>query len=400
MLDADQIARQAKIPLELATQLLAGMSKNELTAWIQAEGLYGEANEVRRMNIIGGLRGLGYDVTGGRKGRNQPYQIVGWNEKVSSPGIDAWSQEDRETYNWVHSLDEIQTPFDISTMINQLGLEDRQQRHENSALQIWSYEMSGNQAFRYQDADGNEGLIIQKFREKPVFRIIPISLPASSIVPLVEKLGRISYRPITIINTRPSDLPIFKSELGGRINKSEQAIYNVSDIASFKGRSPKSIKNIKRLGDRCVVQGVEWIEDYHLENVISAWRAIVEARQRQLSIVRDYRAIHARLSSKITTVGVRHYHPVSFQILDWMPGTSMAAQIVEKALNFRSQLEGEPGTSDFSLWRTCQILESLGIEEINAGMIEGGTKGLEEHKRRLMIRSIISTSFTAEKYHR
>jgi hypothetical protein len=399
-LDSKYISSRSKLPIDLITLLLSGLTKSELADWISStEGLKGEANEVRRMNIIGSLRGLGYQVTGGRKGRSQPYQIIGWTEKKDTPGVEAWSLEDRATLATVHQWSEILTPDDIRQLIDTLDKSDLSERHENSILQVWSYELANNRGFIYR-GDTGSGIVIQKNIEKPSFKVIPLSLSLSDVVHLVQMLGPISYQPVVVLNTSFNENQYLKANLGGRIEKAQEAIYDVRKIATFDGRSHKSVKNVTRLGKTLRVESVEWIDDYLLENVISSWRSIADAKQRQLSITRDYRAIHARLPSKITTVGIRNGRVASFQILDWMPGTSMVAQIVEKSLNFRTQPGGESGTSDFSLWRTCQILDELDVTEINAGRMSGGTKGLEDHKLRLLSRVVVATNFIAETYKR
>lgn len=398
MLDPNVIAKRSKLPIDLINLLMEGLSKSQLQEWItQTYGLIGDPNDIRRMNIIGTLRGLGYQVTGGKKGRMTPYQIVGWVEKEDTPGVEAWSIEDRAALEEIHRLPEI---TDIHQIEEMLSLVQPSDRHEHSALQIWSYELANNRAFEVEDDLGNKGIVIQKNVEKPVFRIIPFTLSDHGIVALVNLLGKISYQPIKIINTSSELNKMCKIHLGGRVETANEAVYDVHKIASFDGRSSKSIKNVTRLGRDLTVKRVDWVENYLLENVITSWRSVVEARQRQLSITRDYRAISAQCASKIVTLGIRHDRPACFQILDWMPGTKMVAQIVEKSLNFRSQPGGESGTSDFSLWRTCEILENLGVEEINAGHMGGGTKGLEEHKRRLLSRVVVSTTFVAESHRR
>lgn len=340
---------------------------------------------VARLNLVGGLRGLGYLVSGGRGGGGPFYKIYGWQQPPEPATTASWTPETQAKLAEIRNLPRITDAQEDWFYLHTYPRGD--DTHENSWLYFRTYEMGGrNEAFVYEGSRG-AAIVIQKFRDSPRFNILQLDCDPQSLAKLAVNLGEVSCAPVKIVNPRSTDLRGLARYLPrGRQVKYTQAIYDVTEIADTPETfwRHKTIRNMKSaLSDTEFIA----IEDGAVElqtTVINEWRKVNEPKQRQLAVRRDYIAAQVTSDKKIVVLGLRDRStPVSVNVFDRIIGRPVVSHIVEKALNYSAMPGGRSGTSDLGMWQSCIHLSKLGVRYINGGMIDGGTNGLAEHKKHL-----------------
>lgn len=393
VIDVDFVVARGKVPVEAARLLVEGASKSDLEALFEGGK---EEREVGRMNLVGGLRSVGFEILGGRKG-GDIYKIIGWSERPEQETIRNWSNDDLSTKHRVESSPVISKRIEPELRRHMSRVsEDRQILHENSVLQLLSYE-AGSGAFFTEFNDGRACVVVRKFKERPIWKIVNLDASPRSLLNLAQELGSISYKPVRIVNLDLEDAQLMRSELPqGQIETAKQAIVETREIVEMKGWSKTDRWNIRRNAQDTEIIVVKEGGEAIQHTVIDEWRKIVEKKQRQLSITRDYNATFWDLESKTTFLGFRSGLPVCLQIVDENVTTSpprIVSQLVEKSLNYRSQPGGRSGTADFNLWSACDWLWRSGVELFNLGHIAGGTEGLASHKMKVARHIVTLVSF-------
>lgn len=417
-LSIDYVVSQVQVPETVARALLDGVSQDKLEdLLVEAYGLVAGSPQVSitRMNTVGGLRAMGYEVNGGRKGRGQPYQIVGFKEKTYPPSADKWTGQARARLEWVHSLPRI--TLESESIVRQ-ALSNRTDRvHENSWLYIWCYELAKDQGFLYE-RDGQYCIVMQRFENYPRFRVFNLNMRPTMLLGVARAVAEASCRSVQILNVLDGTQAEYrKTNPGGSWGKRLEAVYDAYDIASdprkyFGKRGLEMIKSQDREMSYVVPETL--INCYpaamigYQEQIIAEWRRINEPKQRQLAITRDFVAVKTQSDRKIELVGMRNMirgltsvtpanprsEPACMHILDRSDSVpDMANQIVEKSLNYRDQLGGRPGTADWNLFKTCEFLTFGGVRWLNAGGVDGGGAGLPAHKAKFTDHQVTSYAY-------
>lgn len=397
------LVTKGKVDPGIAERLVeSGISKDDLEADLGGETK--EEKELRRMNFVGSLRALGFQVLGGRVGTRGHYQVIGWEEKKEAPGIPAWDEESKARIADIHKLSPV-TRSSWQDLYSHQGTKQSEERrwlHENSAMEVLCYEVGGysSRGFFYDFPSGNRTVVVQKFRDRPVFKIVNLDATALELTHLAQYLGPVSYKPVQIVNIDQGMTVLLKQAFPkGYAEKHAEAICETKKLAfddelwNSRGRGSKA----KVAGRTTEIYRVE-DADALQQTVIEEWRKEGEKRQRQLSIVRDYEAVLCKAPTKITFLGIRDGVPVSLHIVDRLVGleSEVVGQVVEKSLNYRTQQGGRPGTSDFNLRETSRLLYELGIEWLNLGHIDGGTQGLADRKRALLSEVVYLWNFRTD----
>lgn len=392
MIDAYFIANKAKIPIDVAQALLEGVDRDGLSALLGSDGAIGAVVEKRRMNLVGSLRNIGFDVTGGRRGGNV-YRILSWEDPSSKPvrTIDDFDEEQQSIIAEVDSWDSFSSKqADVDRLFyslwGTLSLSLTHDRaHEKSLLQLLCYDVAKNKAFVV--SRGNcQGIVIQRFTRKPAFKLLPGTLSLDETVSIAKMLQKVSFRKVKVAYIPDKWIDEVK-ELGWSIETSQEAVLDIGRIASrpesWSGK--KGPKELRRFEKDTRLYQVDH-GDTLIEYVIEEWRKINEPKQRQLAIVRDYLSFLITIPSTLKFLSLREGLPVAFMILDAVCGPeadSTVAQVTEKSLNYRESSGGRSGTSDYNLWATCRALDTLGYRWLNTGHIHGSEQGLAERKIRL-----------------
>lgn len=392
MIDPHFIASKAKIGIDIAQALLDGVDRDGLSSLLGSDGAPAAVVGKRRMNLIGSLRSIGFDVTGGRRGGNV-YRILSYDDPSSKivTTIDSFNEEQRAI------LAEIDTwePFsskqaDVNrffySLWGALSLSPLNNRaHEKSLLQMLCYDVSKNRAF-IVSRGVRLGVVIQRFTQKPAFKLLPGTLSFEETVSIAEMLQKVSFRKVKVAYIPDEWVAGFK-DLGWAIETSQEAILDIKRFAnhpeSWAGK--KGPKELRRFEKDTRLYRVD-NGDTLIEQVIEEWRKINEPKQRQLAIVRDYLSFLITIPSSLKFLSLREGLPVAVMILDAVCGPeadSTVAQVTEKSLNYRESLGGRSGTSDYNLWATCRALDTLGYRWLNTGHIHGSEQGLAERKTRL-----------------
>lgn len=370
--------------------LLSGIDRESLDIYMA--GSSREEREIARMNLVGTLRSLGFTITGGRGG-GRIYRIWRWEEPKPKTTVAEWSDEDRESLAQVQSdpvelLDFAYAGLKIRDSID-AGIADAES-HESGPLELFSYELGASSTQGFW-TEGRRGIVIQRFVNRPVFRIRPFTMSDDEIVDLAQRLSKLSVRPIQIIDVNKATarrlleaFPIRPS-----VTKNRQSILSTQKAVDFSSSVfNKRAQSMIRKNDR-ETTFVRLLSGGEAAcQVIDEWRVAAESKQRQLSITRDYVAAEID-APKFLFLGLRNDIPVSLHILEQLTPT-MCSQIVEKSLNYRGVLGGQPGTTDWNLFATSRALLEMGILEINMGHIFGGTFGLAEHKLKIQSREVES----------
>lgn len=397
---------------QIAISLLSdqGLSKEQFHQMLRE--IRPNANEstidLLRMNTVGGLRSYGFLIQGGRKGRTLPYRIIGFQEPAVKETTDNWSPEDRFTYDsWISCRPE----FDPNTteawlelaltstleMDYTSGMPGRpvecnpvlpsmSKWFENSYGNLSSYKIQERVVLIEGSIFPGRAVIVQKNRTRPKFTIINYGMQFHEIFQMATDLGRISYGNVIIENVAPEELPMYREAFRNRGDMpNPEAMYDCAKMVwdpstKFGSRAASYVRKYDR---ECV-----WIETEQthqlLSDVVTVWKDSLEDRHRRLPITRDYRAIVSPGARKRMFLGLRDDHPVTCVVTDGLINDStVACKIVEKSLNYSSQPGGKPGTSAWTLVRTCQSLLDHGVQWYNGGRIYGGESGLAEHKLHL-----------------
>jgi len=397
------VVQKGKLPPELANALLGGVTKDELELLLikmsLSETLSKQVLDIKRMNLIGGLRAEGFQVTGGRRG-GKIYQIVGWEEpKGPERTTDNFSDDQRSKLEQLESMPLLtvdQRRVDtILPMLQGERVGIHPLAHERSLLSLLCYDISGNDAYVYQGETG-VAIVVRKFKRTPSFRVIPISLSYSESIDLLEWLLPISFKPAKLMYIPDSWAVDLKDDWPTcTIERATEAIYDVERFAT----NPKSLwhgdDDRKRRKQDELTQFVqlEWGGETLAGTIIDEWRKVNEEKQRQLAIRRDYHSVIIQLPTKKTFVGLREGLPVCLSVVDKI-GDDVYAEITEKSLNYASQPGGRSGTTDYTLWKTCVKLHEEGVKWLSYGHIHGGEAGLTQKKTRMAEQLITVASAT------
>lgn len=400
ILTTDFVVKRGKISPDLAEALLAGKTKEELELLLEENaGMTRQVLEIKRMNLIGGLRAEGFKVTGGRKG-GKVYQIVDWAEPTGPERtIDNFNDRQRAMLEHIEARPRLS--IDQKSIDAALPLLDAQRvdihplAHERSLLSILCYDISGNDAYVYTGLSG-VSIIVRKFKRTPAFRVIPISMGYTECIDLIEWLNLISFKPTKLMYIPDTWATHLKDDWPGCvIERATEAIYDVERFAT----DPKSLwhgdDDRKRRKQDELTQFVqlEWGGETLAGTIIDEWRKVNEEKQRQLAIRRDYHSVIIQLPTKKTFIGLRENLPVCLSVVDKI-GPDVYAEITEKSLNYASQPGGRSGTTDYTLWKTCVMLHEEGIRWLSYGHIHGGEAGLTQKKTRMAEQLITVASAT------
>lgn len=341
--------------------------------------------ETARMNLVGGLRSWGFIVQGGRGG-GKIYTIVGWEARVERPTSDTWTGPPRTVLDDIGQLPRI-TSDDRDRIREFLARRPSQEQyHENSWLYPRAYELARDTGWWFQSPvnPSHAAIIMRRFVSYPRFRIFNLTLSASELLELAEYLSRASCRPVYIVNPGDhamADLKLLHSR--GSWGNRRQALYRTDDIAN---RIELFLNRRGRETLRSQAREMAYHDSPSRDDqkaIVTEWRRINEPKHRQLAITRDFVAIDDDFPQTITFVGYRQSTPACLHILEPLANRpDTVAQIVEKSLNYRTQVGGRPGTADWNLYQTSVDLLQRGIQFINAGGFDGGGAGLAPHKRR------------------
>ena len=421
MLDEVNVQKFSKCPPEVASRLLgAGILKSELEALVReslgdlshlGEAACASRIETARMNLIGGLRNVGYIVEGGRQNRSLPYRIVGFEAPKEKRPISVWGGKIWDeiqqcprilnTYAWRNRLRTLLWQFSDS----------KRDFHERSLHYLFCYEMANDRAYFYESNSGGMAIILQKHRELPRFRIYNLNMGMQSLMSLAEYIAPISMAKIRILPLDEAEARELRT-LDSRVvnTKRVSAIY---DWENLRERQREILGNRGMTSLRKAYREIDWKPltldlGPSAKEVIDVWKKLNVDKHRQLAITRDYRSLeialanlHCREQYEHAFVGLREGHPVCLHIADGIGlGNDFTALIVEKSLNYSSFSDGSEvpggkyGTADFNTFALGDYMLSQGIRYMNAGTYEGGGHGLPQHKQRFA--SIDQFSYVSE----
>jgi hypothetical protein len=383
------LSKFPRIDTTILDHLLVGIDRDSLDSIVVLGGSKDE-KELARMNLIGSLRGLGFVVSGGRRGGDR-YQVTDYAPMEPSPTIDTWDLPSQRLVKSIH-----RDPIDhnhYEAVKAYLKVFSEETLQEFCPLCFFAYDLGSSSTRGYWWDDSMA--VIQRFDSRPIFKIKPFVFDAKRVILLSEVLCLVSCRPVQVVGlTKSMALSLKRISPKGTINVYNQAIYDVTRLASMS-RDLYSKTDLERLrrSERDTPFFEAGPDSEATTYLIDTWKETVGHRQRQLSIGRDYVAAKIDLP-KMMWVGVRNDLPVTLQIAAEFPfSKTTACHLVEKSLNYSWQLGGRSGTADWGVVRTCQLLLERGYTELNFGHIAGGTKGLENHKHRLLSRIVQSYSF-------
>jgi|GEM_PF-4522263 len=377
-LSIDYVVSQGKVPETVARALLDGVSQDKLEELLVDEyGLVAGSPQVSitRMNTVGGLRAMGYEVNGGRKGRGQPYQIVGWAEKQYPPTADQWIGEARRVLDFVEQLPRptydhlrdvlAKRPYDYLI-------------HENSPGYVLSYELARDTGFVWGGV-----LVLRKHVNYPRFRVFVLDAKPDEVISVVRQLSEASLGQVHVLNIDPSERDEYRRLVRGSWGKRKQAVYHCDEIAELPGKflNKRSLTQLRKNDRECFLHADWKVPDLE-ERVVRIWKEHLESRHRQLAITRDFVGI--KLGDNVMHfLGTRGSVPVATYVVDRLPNRDdTVIDILNKSLNYTTMPSGHPGTSDWLLVNVSRELVKRGIKYLLAGGLDGGGDGLEPHKRR------------------
>lgn len=374
----------------LLEDLLQGITQPELDRKI---GLLStrQPPDLLRMNLLGyNLRSSGYLVTGGPRDRFSPYRIVGFQPKRDTPQLPQWPPEAQEVIQWVTTTFE-QVTLKHEPQITELLRKAKLSFHESCWLYLWAYELAdgkGGRGYYYQDSE-IECVIIKRFPWVPRLRIYYLGGPLEGLRPLVTKLGQASLAPVSIINVGPPHVAAWK-KFDPRAESSSH-ISSVIELDRFVNRPREILSStewarVRKLRSEITVTPTSTVD------VITEWRRLNESKQRQLAVVRDYRAIEApRTESALHFTYHWRGSPVATYVCEVLPGETISvAELVGKAINYPPL--GQSGMSTATLYMLCEELLSLGAVWLNRGGYDGGESSLRRYKLKFSLREHDSSS--------
>lgn len=396
-MDIDSVAKQAKISIPLATALVEGISKSDLELLISSEfGIPFDNTakiDLTRMNLIGQVRGSGFEVTGGRNGRSLPYKVIGLKTPQIVETADQWTGAPRHTLDWIHSFAQL-TSFDGSKIRHLLETRT-DHTHENTFLYLWCYELARDKGWLISSGD-EYVVVIQKFDTQPRFRLFNLNMSTRRLLDLARIIGQASVRPVSIVNiTLQNQHDLRQNKQLGYLSPRKQAVYRTSDIVNTPRAfwSNNSYRRLRqRLDDTALHHACEDTTD--LRSVIDQWKASLQDRHRQLAIGRDYISVDVDYPPKLTLIGTRDDHTVSLRVMEQHSNDPLwASELTGKDLNYGTQRGGKTGTSDWMIYKQARYLQGLGVEYLNVGA-DSGEGGLWLHKLRFTRPDDIVTSWT------
>lgn len=377
----------------LVPSLLSGLEKTELDAKV-AEALSVPVDDQRvvvaRMNLIGGLRVAGYEVTGGRSGGTK-YQIVG--EKAPAPPkktIDEapepirklWSEFVQKT----HTLEDIVE--DVSTVDAEFAKRSASELlHTANWMYLWAYLGAQKNALHLMNFRDCTCVVQQKHKSRPRLAVHYLSGSPKDALSLAVRLAKISVSGMSVTGMSRDTLPAWVDalsamELKASTSMRKTAVYDLTDFAD----NPR-----KYLGKRGASQLRARVRDTTLDSspsvaaqlaVIETWRKANEAKHRQLAIKRDFAAVES-CADKIVIGGMRDGYPVAHHLVYRLPNRSDAVMLAnEKSLNYTETPGGKPGVSDWNQFMLATRCKELGIRWMNSGGIDGGGAGLSAKKEK------------------
>jgi len=397
------VIQKGKLAPELADSLLAGVTKEELEILIikasLSESLTKQVLDIKRMNLIGGLRAEGFQITGGRRG-GKVYQVVDWVEPTGpEKTTEDFDDDQRSRLQQLESLQVLtidQKSIDAALPILTSGRPDLHLlAHERSLMSILCYDVSGNDAYIYR-GHGGDALIVRRFKRTPSFKVIPLTMDYVECFNLIEWLMPISFKPPKLLYIPDAWVAHLKDDWPGVvIDKATEAIYDVERFAT----RPKTLwhgdddRKRRKQDELTRFVQLEWGGETLAGTIIEEWRKVNEVKQRQLAIRRDYHSVIIQIPTKKTFIGLRENLPVCLSVVDKI-GPDVYAEITEKSLNYASQPGGRSGTTDYTLWKTCVMLHEEGIRWLSYGHIHGGEAGLTQKKTRMAEQLITVASAT------
>lgn len=387
-LSTSDICKAANCSPTVADALLVGVSKSDLQSLFGVEMSLPADDpqvDVARMNTVGSLRALGYEVSGGRQGRSVPYKILGWSPIDEYLPAETWQGPEREV------LDEILLGGELrgdeveqwKSRI-QFSISGLSPAFESSVDYLSTYEMARDRAF---EMCHGRAIVLWRFPNMPRLRIFNLGLDVKSLDHLAQWLSKASLTRVRVVIVNESDAGQLRN-MGWEVTRHRQALYDpkwiMDNLNSLFSKTQRSLlRQHERQSTIELAYGqLRPREVSEATALIQMWKATNEKKQRQLAIGRDFRAVEIgtdlailvrRLSGEL----------VALQLLG-RSITRVASQLVEKALNYRHMPGGQSGTSDFSFVHGLdQLRRMLGYRVINGGDIDGGTVGLAEHKLKL-----------------
>jgi len=400
----------------LIETLLKGVSRDDLEKLLASDlktDLQDPRVSIARMNLIGGLRASGYQVSGGRSDRSSPYQVLHWAPPKSILSVSEWPEDLQEVVSFIRSLPRVND--DRRALIHsRMSLRDPSYiAHENSVGYLYCYELARDQGFLYQFPDQTFGVIIQRFENLPRYRLFCLEdTNPVYLLRLSSLLSRVSLVSVSILNiSLETSEELKKLDHQGSISRRREAIYSTF----YLSKSPEKYLNKRamsqlRKNDRStfLVEDSDWSLRPAFDYVIQTWKNHLEDRHRQLAITRDFVANQGPYSLRY--LGVRNPpddalektlpSPVSAYILDPLANRpDIAADLMNKSLNYSAMPFGQPGTADWLLVRVSEQLFNRGIHWLQAGGFDGGGAGLPAHKERFAEATFSSLSFSVSNDH-
>jgi len=355
--------------------------------------------EIVRMNLIAQLRGLGYNVTGGMRGRSLPYEITGWSEPYRDPPVSQWSPEARTILEKYTSLPEL-SKHDWGNVREKLSKRDSTSVvHENTWMYYWAYEASGHQGNRERlfILDGQSGSVIigRKFANVPRLRVLQLDMNPDELYEIALELAQISLRPVLIKNLVFDDFErIRELDPDGATLVSRQQWYDVEKIANSPREflSHGSWHSARKAGRDLEIADIEWDNFAATEygkTVTQRWKDERESTQRQLAVGRDFVCAETLIPPKISFLGIRNGYPVGYYVYETLANRpDVAGHLVEKVLNWKDDNGGMPGTSDWMLHEICKKMTEKGVKWINAGESSEVSTTLHKYKLKFSVREM------------
>jgi hypothetical protein len=348
---------------------------------------------IERMNLIGGLRAHGFEVSGGRGG-GKIYRILGYAEIEEKISSDRWTGKPRETLDWVHSL-LLVTPDSANLIRTFLSFRDPLERlHENCFLYPFGYEGAKADLYLYREG-ASAALIIERFKTSPQLKVFCLHGSVDWYLNLACKLAPGSTRPVRLINLPPALTPdVKKLHPSGSFLTRTEAIYDLEDIAKY----PHKYLNSRAMTTlRARERDTVFSEDYRPEpalEIIAKWQSYNEPKHRQLAITRDRIAVVTDSPGKIQYLGVRGGIPVAHHLFESLPNSPDTVSLMnEKALNYSAIEGGRPGLSDFNQIMSARALVEKGFRFEQSGGIDGGGVGLPTKKKKYACDFVNSYTF-------
>jgi len=387
--------------LNLAEHLVQeGMTATQLDfmiAGIRSLDLSSEAPSIARMNFIGGLRGAGYQVSGGRGG-GKFYQILGWEKKKTRIYFDLWEGNSRSVHIWLSTLLVVDVR-DSSIVREYLAKRDLDERlHENCFLYPFAYEGARAKGFFFSE-DGYACIIFRRFYNYPQLRIFLLYGPSWWALKLAEMISFGSLKPVQIINLPPQE--VFETQSlhpQGSILAREEGIYDLKDIAENPN---KYISKRGRTAFRARSRDTIFLRNNDAQSahsIVNTWQMYNESKHRQLSITRDRIAIDSLIPERIMFQGYRTIegksYPVIHHLFEPLPNCPDTVSLMnEKSLNYSYMPGGIPGLSDFNQIESARRLTEMGFRYEQSGGLDGGGVGLEAKKRKFSCEIVKSYTF-------